>query len=326
MENLMPVSFMMGGESLAQKLTETQLGELYFWLARQYPHSDEPVHDGRARAVGPRFMVCRFRDSVLETIKGKGTPESCTAIEELIRKLPELPWLNQVLLEAQRLTRQQTWQPPSVSQIIKLTTDASARLIENGSQLLDVLTESLDRLQKKLFGETPRSRFLWNQSPDGKWRPKEEDSLSDYIKGHLDDDLRTRGIVLGRELQIRRRAGEKPGEETDIYVMAVRRNGLGKVYDTVSVIIEVKGCWHRDVDSAMKTQLVDRYLKDNQCRHGLYVVVWFNQESWDKIDARRRQVPKCSASIAKMRLELQAARLSRDGLLIRSYLLDATLR
>jgi hypothetical protein len=325
-EKLMPVRFMMGGESLAQKLSESQLGEFYLWLVRQYPHSDDPVHDGRAHAVGPREMVCRFRDSVLENLKGMGTPESCKAIEELIRKLPELPWLSQVLLDAQRLTRQQTWQPPSVSQIIKLTTDASARLIENGSQLLDVLTESLDRLQKKLIGETPRSRFLWNQSPDRKWRPKEEDSLSDYIKGHLDDDLRTRGIVLGREMQIRRRAGEKPGEDTDIYVMAVRRNGLGEVYDSVSVIIEVKGCWHRDVDTAMKTQLVDRYLRDNQCQHGLYVIGWFNQESWDESDPRRNQVPKWSVHEERKFFELQASKLSRDGPLVRSYVLDVTLR
>jgi hypothetical protein len=326
MESLMPVSFMMGGQSFAQKLTESQLGELYFWLARQYPHSDEPVPDGRARAVGPRFMVCRFRDSVLETIKGKGTPESCTAIEELIRKLPELPWLSQFLLDAQRLTRQQTWQPPTISQIIKLTTDARARLIDDGSQLLDVVMESLERLQEKLLGETPRSRFLWNQCPKRKWRPKEEESLSDYIKGHLDDDIRARGIVLGREVQIRRHAGEKLGEDTDILVTAVRKNSSGEIYDSVSAIIEVKGCWHKRVSSAMKSQLVDRYLKDNQCRHGLYVVVWFDQDSWDENDARRRQVPKCSPSTAKKRLELQAGKLSTDGLLIRSYLLDATLR
>jgi hypothetical protein len=326
MEKLMPVSFMMGGESFAQKLTESQLGELYFWLARQYPHSDEPVHDGRARAVGPRFMVCRFRDSVLETIKGKGTPESCAAIKELIRKLPELPWLGQVLLDAQRLTRQQTWRPPTISQIIKLTTDARARLIDDGSQLLDVVMESLERLQEKLLGETPRSRFLWNQSPKRKWRPKEEESLSDYIKGHLDDDIRSRGIVLGREVQIRRHAGEKLGEDTDILVTAVRKNSSGEIYDSVSAIIEVKGCWHKRISTAMKSQLVDRYLKDNQCRHGLYVAVWFDQDSWDEKDARRRQVPKCSPSRARKRLDLQAGKLSRNGLLIRSYLLDATLR
>ena len=57
-----------------------------------------------------------------------------------------------------------------------------------------------------------------------------------------------------------------------------------------SLLNEVKGCWNRELKHAMKTQLVDRYLKDNQCQHGLYLIGWFNCEQWDNKDRREGQV------------------------------------
>ena len=313
------------GGSFPRRLKEDQLAELYVWLTRQYPHAEDPRIDG-AHGVGPREMLGHFRDGILASLNSRGTNKACEAIQRMVRELPELDWLCWTLADARAITRQRTWVPPKPQDIIKLAGDSEKRLVEGGDQLLEVLTESLERLQEKLLGETPRGRFLWNQCPNGKWRPREEESLSDYIKGHLDDDIRARGIVLGREVQIRRRAGEKQGEDTDIYVTAVRKNSAGEIYDSVSAIIEVKGCWHRRISEAMKSQLVDRYLKNNQCRHGLYVVGWFNQESWDKRGARRKQVPKCSTDKARKRLELQASKLSREDLHIRSYLLDISLR
>ena len=311
--------------TIAARLTEDQSADLYVWLVRQYPPDEDPQIEG-AHGVGPREMLGHLRDGVLAYLKSRGTSKGCEAIQRIARELPGLDWLSWTLAEARVITRQRTWVPPKPEDIIELAGDSETRLVQSGDQLLEVLIESLHRLQEKLLGETPRSRFLWNQCPSGKWRPREEESLSDYLKGHLDDDIREKGIVLGREVQIRRRAGEKQGEDTDILVTAVRMNSSGEIYDSVSAIIEVKGCWHRRISGAMKSQLVDRYLKDNQCRHGLYIVGWFGQESWDKRDARRKQVPRCCADEASKRLELQASKLSKDDLLIRSYLLDVSLR
>ena len=312
-------------DNIAARLTENQLADLYLWLVREFPTNEDPHFEG-AHGVGPREMLGHFRDGVLAYLKSVGTSKGCEAIQRIAREMPGLDWLSWTLAEARAITRQRTWVPPKPEDIIELAGDSETRLVQSGDQLLEVLIESLHRLQEKLLGETPRSRFLWNRSPSGKWRPREEESLSDYLKGHLDDDIRDKGIVLGREVQIRRRAGENRGEHTDILVTAVPMRSTGEICDSVSAIIEVKGCWHRRISGAMKTQLVDRYLKNNQCRHGLYVVGWFDQESWDKRDARRRQVPRCSKNQAEKRLALQASKLSRGDSLIRSYILDVSLR
>jgi hypothetical protein len=115
------------------------------------------------------------------------------------------------------------------------------------------------------------------------YKPKDENSFSDFVAVHLDEDLRQKGIIVNREVRIHR------GERTDIHVNAVVLIPQEGGYDSVSVIIEVKGCWNLDHDHAMKTQLVDRYLRDNRCQHGLYLVGWFNCEQWDdKIMGKNR--------------------------------------
>jgi len=194
-----------------------------------------------------------------------------------MRELPELDWLKWVLLEAQDITRRRTWVPPQPDEILKVASHSELRLVQSGDQLLEVVVESLKRLEAKLQGETPAAQFLWDQIiSKNAWRPKDENSFSDYVKIHLDENLKQRGVVVNREVEIRRGAGPNRGERTDIHVDAVAHNTDGEAYDSVTVIIEVKGCWHPELDHAMKTQLVDRYLKDNRCQHGLYLVGWFN--------------------------------------------------
>jgi hypothetical protein len=97
-------------------------------------------------------------------------------------------------------------------------------------------------------------------------------------------DLEGRGVVFNREVEICRNRGASLGELTDIHVDALARSPGGEEYDVVSAIIEVKGCWHSELVTAMETQLTGRYLEDNPLRHGLYLVGWFSCDQWDGRD------------------------------------------
>ncbi|HEU5101871.1 MAG TPA: hypothetical protein VFU22_22775 [Roseiflexaceae bacterium] len=81
-------------------------------------------------------------------------------------------------------------------------------------------------------------------------------------------------MVINREVVIRRGTGKGDDQRTDVHVNAVTRDRL-KPYDVITLIIEVKSCWHPEGLTAMETQLIQRYLKDNACRHGLYLVGWY---------------------------------------------------
>jgi hypothetical protein len=94
---------------------------------------------------------------------------------------------------------------------------------------------------------------------------------------------------VGQEVEIRRAHGAGTGEKTDIRVDAVCRDEYGQV-DRLSVIVDVKGCWHPELDHAMERQLVGRYLKDNpSARHGLYLIGWNNCPCWNKKDDHHRE-------------------------------------
>ena len=48
----------------------------------------------------------------------------------------------------------------------------------------------------------------------------------------------------------------------------------------VTVVIEMKGCWHSEVRDAVERQLVNKYLHPNGLSHGIYVVGWFVCDHW----------------------------------------------
>lgn len=312
---------------IGKKLTEDQLADLYLWLVKEYPVEEDSKSDG-FHSVGPRESVARWRDGVLNQLKDRGTYRACEAIKRIIQALPKFKkWLNLQLLDAQNIARQHTWMPPEPEDILRLTKTQQSRFVQNGEQLLDVLIESLSRLEAKLQGETPAVPNLWNEINHGIWEPKDENHFTDYIKLHLEEDLRHRGIVINREVQIRRGTGGQPGERTDIHVDAIKCTPNGDEFNKVSVIIEAKGCWHKELGTAMKDQLTDRYLKDNLCQFGLYLVGWFLCKQWNDNDPRKKQVPNILLKEARERFNSQANELSKQNdILTKAFVINASLR
>lgn len=307
-------------------LTENQLADLYIWIVHQYPHADDPDYNDEDCWVGYRLKIASFRDSLLNLIKQRGTYKACEAIQQIINEFPESNWLKWILHEAQDIMHRQTWKPPQPGEILKIASNQSIRLVQNGDQLLEVLIESLKRLESKLQGETTAAIDLWNEIEKNVFRPKDENRFSDYVKRHLDEDLRERGIVVNREVEIRRGEGLGQGERTDIHVDAVMRNQCKEVYDSITVIIEAKGCWHQDLDHAIKTQLVDRYLKDSRCQYGLYLVGWFNCIQWDDNDYRKKRSQNISINEARKQFDKRATELSQQSTRIKAFVINTALR
>ena len=189
---------------------------------------------------------------------------------------------------------------------------------------------AIGRLEVKLQGETPAAPDLWDQTDrtrgQEKFRPKDENHLSDWIKRGLEDELKGLGIVVAREVEIRRGEGVGTGEATDIHVTAMVPGLTEGNFDRVRVIIEAKGCWHTKLNTAMQTQLVARYLKDNQCQYGIYLVGWYVCPQWDDSDYRKGRVPRWSLEEARGNFQKQAEHLSKGGLSIQSVVVNATLR
>ncbi len=300
--------------SPGRNLTEDQLADLYIWLSCQYPHDEEPRE------------IENWRNSILNFLQELGTVDACEALQKIAETLPGLDFIKRILIKAREKTRAKTWLPPQPEEILQLSRDRKSYLVQNGSQLLAVLIESLKRAEEKLQGETPEAKFLWDKGKDA-YSPKDENSFSDWIKVHLENDLKMRGIIANREVEIRRGEGTGQGERTDIHVNAIIQEHPEKnLYEKITAIIEVKGCWNQELKDSMQTQLAERYLKDNQCDHGLYLVGWFPCEQWDEKDWRKSQTPKMTLEQAREKFACQARELSQNGKTIESFVMNTALR
>jgi len=321
-----PAAYWQGPEkAINEKLTEDQLAELYIWLDHQYPFAEDPKYE-EVHVVTSRESIAIWKSDIIRDLQWRGTYDACNAIRRIIQELPHLDWLKWTLLEAQRVARYRTWTPPLPDHILKIAENQELRLVQSGDQLLEVLIRSLGKLEEELQGETPAAIYLWDKVSRNVYRPKDENNFSNYVKLWLDRDIRQRGIIVNREVEIRRGEGTGKGERTDIHVDAVVRDKHGRAYDRITVIIEAKGCWNKDLLDAMETQLVDRYLKDNRCKHGLYLVGWFNCEQWDNSDDGKKRADRLSSSEVKEQLNDKAAILSQRDIQIKVFLLNTALR
>lgn len=310
-----------GHGSFITKLSESQLGELYLWMVENYPYAERKTGFG---FVGPGGTALMLRDGILEHLKKRAAFAACEAIRNVMEKLPQYTWLNYHLEEAEALARAATWQPVTIGEFLSLALDRDRRFVETGTQLTDVVLESLDRLHAKLRDELPASRDLWNNRKD-LWWPKDEQDLADYVARHLSEDLKSRGIIVNREVQIRRGIGDGTGQRTDVHVDAVIPGAQAENYERTYLIVEVKGNWNAELATAMETQLRDRYLKENKCGDGIYLAGWFTCTKWDDADSRKKQCSPMTLEEAKNRFSLQAIGLSGGGFQIKSYVLDVSL-
>jgi len=106
----------------ASKLKESDAAEFYLWLVKTFPPSEDPeVPMGVAFHVGTRMEITKWRNSFLENLKQRGTPESLAALEKIAAASPELEQrLHWILIEARENVRRHTWQPPTPDMLLTL--------------------------------------------------------------------------------------------------------------------------------------------------------------------------------------------------------------
>ena len=302
-------------------LPEAEHGNLYVWFEQTFPSHRDALHEG-VHWVSPTESAGQLRDDILGVLVKRGTPEAVAALRSIVARLPSLPQLPYRLLEAEQIMRQRTWQPLTPAEVLRLVEYADGRLVQSPKQLAEVLVEMLRVYEAELHGEQQPVNALWNRELHGsKGHPKEEDALSDHVKLFLQRALVDRGIVLNREVEIGRVPGAAVGSRTDIRVDAVRRAANGDRFDTITAIIETKGCWNPGLRTSMETQLHDEYLIRTGAPVGIYLVGWFDKAKWNPEDGRRRKAPDWDVAQAQQFLDAEAARLT-GGFIVRAVVLD----
>ena len=292
--------------SFLSELPEKDVADCYLMFRRLFPpESDPPRSKG---FVSGDDTARETRGQIPSVLAGRGTEAARRELLRLSSLIPEeKTWLRWSYRQGLTNLRKMLWQPLASSEVVEILSNNRARLVCTEDDLLEVIVESLQRLQRRLTKEKlPRLEDLWQWDGAGNnrknFRPKDEEAISDYVARWLYDDLGpSSGVVINREVQPRR------GERTDVLVEA-SVPGTRSDSDTLGLVIEVKGCWHDEILNGLQTQLVDGYLRGHGWTHGIYLVGWFVCPQWQKGKNALR-----SKTIAEAQVEVKALAQTYDG-------------
>jgi hypothetical protein len=299
-------------------LVEDELADLFIWLSMRFPRDEDPDRLG-THFVGPREQVAEYRDQILSLIVEHATADALRALNRI--EADTGLELTYVRIRAEEAWRINSWIPPRPEDVITLAADAQRRVVLSEVDLQRVVVESIGRIQAKLAGEG-QAHQVWDTAAR---RPKRETEVAAWIADRLREDLRGRGIVINREVEVRVNPRGGIGERTDIHIDALAGERVEGA-PQVTVVVEVKGCWHPDLMTALRSQLVEDYLSRNQ-RHGIYLPVWFGPTGWeDGADRRRAACARLNPGDIVTTLDRQAEALRSDGYTVAVVILDASLR
>jgi hypothetical protein len=205
---------------ISQGLLEDQLADLFILVESEFPRREDPDEEG-AHWVSPRETIGDRRNGILQSLMSKGTQSACDAMKRIVETFPTDEYLGFCFRSAKKNMREMTWRPLTAKECEEVLSERKSRLVRNGRELQGVVLESLQRLQDELVGENPIVRQIWDKQPGEvtTWRPNSENEFSDFVAAHLRRDLKHRGIIALREVEIRPVAVQR-GERTDLYVVA----------------------------------------------------------------------------------------------------------
>jgi len=327
---------------LIPKLTDEQLADLFIWMQERYPDPKKGNND-IVKFMGRADMLADLKQDIPNLLTNRGTLSASRSLSKIAQKFPNLVGVQSMLASCLAKFRRTSWVPYEPIYILRLADNAELRLIASEQELLTVIIESMERLQKQLKDHYATVEQLWNAVPNAyvirktgatsksgekgkkKYLPRDEEGLCNFVADHLRKDLSARGIIINREVQIRVNPGGK-GERTDIQVDAVAKSESTAAFLGVTVVIEAKGLWNDGLHTDMETQLVEQYLTESHCQSGIYLVGYFNCSQWDDDDYRKGDSFKHGLETTKESLLKQARSLSVGGLNVMAFVLDASLR
>lgn len=309
-------------EAWASRLEPAEAKELFDFTLRNYPFREDPQLDDGVGAYPPRAQIADWRNDIVRILEATGSRESVAALKAISDDHPKMLGFKRTVRDAEEAMMAQQWTPPTPGGVIEMSVDKSRRWMRTDEELRDATLAALRRAELKLQGTSPQAHLLWNESPIV---PKPENAFSDWLKAFLSSDLKGRGILVDREVEVRNPPGHKGmGDSPDLLIQAIAGE-LVEGSPVISVTIEVKGCWNPQVLTAIETQLANKYLADDH-QFGIYLVASFQCDDWDESDYRKRDSHKFQPGELRTKLTEQAANISRrKNVEISTVLVDCSL-
>ncbi|MGP3737589.1 NACHT domain-containing protein (plasmid) [Streptomyces sp. GDS52] len=305
------------GNNAWSALTPSQRGRLYLWAHRALPR--QLVAPGGVVRSSP---VDEFASTIAGPLLSQPSLDHAAVLDGLAAQTGSV-WLHADAVQMRDTVRAQAWRPPTVAEVREVLTAPSRRIIGSREQLAAVIAEALGDIADALRTDRALRAQLWHrQRRDNDWVgyvPAEEREVSTWLARELERRLRERAALL-REVEINPRLAKTDGDIPDLLALAHTSGD-----QALSVPGEVKCSWHRQVVTAIRDQLGQRYLQGPHGTTGVYVAVYFGGSAWDTGDSRRAQSIRRSLDRLRQELDHHAADLAGQGITAHVCVLDASL-
>lgn len=234
----------------------------------------------------------RQRDLAIEILANRGLVHDLETLAK--RRTPaEQTFIRYHLRRARQAAADNAFIRPRPTDLLALLGRSDPRLIRNSADFVTATEDHLYDLQHDLR-RNGSFRDLWSR--DGK-QLHSEDDITDWIRRRLTDCFGNDRVVMSRESQVERLNIKGIGTRVDLMMSAPT---LTAPASTASVIIEAKLVTNKHLLTALRDQLVQRYLAATGQRHGIYLVYWIPPEQ------RPDGSPKVHADRDKLLKELRS--------------------
>ena len=247
-------------------LSNEELAQFFIILEKYYPSSEDTHPNG---IVTPRDEISDLRRIIINKSINNGNLKFFNYIKDN----SDLNILAFWVSNARRNYTKLQYQYITIEDLITMITKENSHVILNNSHLYDVILKALHEIQLDIRRDSGYLR-VWNESDNTCW-PKDERALSDELKRLLKTKLDN--MIVNREVEISPKISGLGNNIPDLLVECQTSESI-----IASVIIEVKGCWNRDLRESIKTQLYDRYMCDDTgYNYGIYLIGWYWCDKWD---------------------------------------------
>ena len=221
---------------------------------------------------------------LIETLGMRSDDEAVSALEDVASDPRMVAWhatVRRVLQEQQVIRRDACYRHPGVEPTIRtLESGPPANPADLAALSFDLLAEIALNIRD---GSTNDWRQYWNvDRSEQSWEPRHEDDCRDALLSDFQARMRPLGVDAAPE---GRYADEK---RSDIRVSCGGFN----------VPVEIKKSSHRDLWSAIRSQLIAKYTRDpGAAGYGIYLVFWLGRDRCQAPESGSR--PTSAAELEK---------------------------
>lgn len=215
---------------------------------------------------GTQVMTTDLIVALISRLSSLPSTEATVALESLSSDKALVPWQFNLMDSASRqdaIRREASFQHKAVKQVLQVLDNLKPA---NAADLAALVTDILSDMARRICdGNTSDWRQYWNvDSHNRPQNPKPELGCRDALLSDL--RLKLERIEVNVKIDAQREGHYADDNRADIRV----------TYDDFNVPVEVKKNAHRDLWSAIKTQLIAKYTRDPGADgYGIYLVFWF---------------------------------------------------